>query len=171
MEHHLEIAGECQRLSVAANEDPQQVEIDIDGTVHQLSFRSPGPQQLRLDIDGRAVPCWVVRIAQGLWVWVEGRARLVREVSGRRRGAGAGPVRDVTPTMPAVVTAVLVEPWELVEQGQALVVLTAMKMETTLVAPYAGTVSAVNTAVDAKVSPGEILVEIAPEASEEVPDE
>jgi biotin carboxyl carrier protein len=47
-----------------------------------------------------------------------------------------------------------------VVKGEALVVVSAMKMEMTLVAPYSGTVRAVNTQVGAQVSPGEILVEI-----------
>jgi len=55
---------------------------------------------------------------------------------------------------------VLVEKGQEVVKGQGLVVVSAMKMEMTLAAPYSGTVRAVNTQVGAQVSPGEILVEI-----------
>ena len=71
--------------------------------------------------------------------------------------------------MPAVVQNVLVEVDQVVDKGQPLVVVSAMKMESTLVAPYPGTVAAVNTEVGAKVNPGDILVEIeaAPEGDPE----
>jgi biotin carboxyl carrier protein len=72
--------------------------------------------------------------------------------------------------MPAVVTNLLCAEGDHVTQGQGLVVVAAMKMEMTLTAPFAGTVTAVRAQVGAKVSPGEILVDIAPEPSEAGPD-
>jgi biotin carboxyl carrier protein len=47
-----------------------------------------------------------------------------------------------------------------VEKGQGLVVVAAMKMETTLTAPHAGEVTAVRVEVGANVRPGEILVDV-----------
>jgi biotin carboxyl carrier protein len=47
-----------------------------------------------------------------------------------------------------------------VEAGQALVTLESMKVEQTLTAPAAGTVSAVRVAVDDAVAQGERLVTI-----------
>ena len=70
------------------------------------------------------------------------------------------PPGDVTPPMPSVVVRILVEEGDRVKKGQGLVVVTAMKMETTLKAPYNGRVKAIKTTVDAKVAPGDILVEI-----------
>ncbi|MBW2139305.1 MAG: DUF2118 domain-containing protein [Deltaproteobacteria bacterium] len=65
--------------------------------------------------------------------------------------------------MPSVVVRVLVNEGDRVEKGQGLLVVTAMKMETTLKAPYAGIVKKINTQPEAKVMPGDILVEIEPE--------
>jgi 3-methylcrotonyl-CoA carboxylase alpha subunit len=49
-----------------------------------------------------------------------------------------------------------------VEKKQPLVVVSAMKMEMTLSAPFGGTVTAVNADEGAQVKPGEILVDIEP---------
>ncbi len=167
MDHHLEIANQREQLRVSTTADEHVLEVEIEGVTRRFAFSSPGPNQILLNIEGRNVECWVARTNGSTWLWTEGRARLVREVSGRRRPTAGGAMgREVTPSMPAVVTAVLVEPGDCVEQGQALVVLSAMKMETTLVAPFAGTVCAVNTQVEANVSPGNILVEIQPEPKE-----
>ena len=70
----------------------------------------------------------------------------------KARGLAETPC-EVTPPTPAAVVRVLVEVGSEVVKGQGLVVVSAMKMEMTLVAPYSGTVRAVNTQVGAGVSP------------------
>ena len=67
---------------------------------------------------------------------------------------------EVTPPMPAVVVRLLVQEGEAVVKGQGLVVVSAMKMETTLKAPVDGVVKKINTGLQAKVMPGDRLVEI-----------
>jgi 3-methylcrotonyl-CoA carboxylase alpha subunit len=62
--------------------------------------------------------------------------------------------------MPAVVIAVCVNEGDRIEKGQKVVVVSAMKMETTLVAPYNGMVTRVNVRENDKVMPGDILVDI-----------
>jgi biotin carboxyl carrier protein len=66
----------------------------------------------------------------------------------------------VTPPIPSVVVRILVAEGDRVEKGKGVVVVSAMKMETTLQAPFAGTVLKVNVAEGDKVMPGEILVNI-----------
>ena len=81
----------------------------------------------------------------------------------RRRGGGQDAEQHVTPPMPGQVVSVLVQVGDVVEAGQPVVVITAMKMETTLTAPHGGTVTAVNTSEGAQVMPGDILVDISEE--------
>jgi len=59
-----------------------------------------------------------------------------------------------------VVVRLLVREGETVAKGQGLVVVTAMKMETTLKAPFDGVVKQIKTTLQAKVMPGDQLVEI-----------
>jgi biotin carboxyl carrier protein len=56
---------------------------------------------------------------------------------------------------------------QVVDKGTPLVVVSAMKMEITLSAPFSGRVIAVNTEVGAQVRPGEVLVDIEPLPKEE----
>jgi len=62
--------------------------------------------------------------------------------------------------MPAVVVRIFVQVGEHVKKGQRIIVVSAMKMETTLSAPYNGKVARINAAINDKVAPGQILVEI-----------
>ena len=61
--------------------------------------------------------------------------------------------------MPGTITRIAVAPGDLVEKGTALVVVEAMKMEHTIVAPRAGRVESVLFAVGDLVDEGaELLV-------------
>src|SRR5660398_227954 len=57
------------------------------------------------------------------------------------------------------VTRVNVDPGTVVEPGDTLLVLEAMKMETEITAPVAGTVSAMSVASGEPVTGGQVLVE------------
>ena len=67
---------------------------------------------------------------------------------------------DVTTSMPGVIVEVLVEVGARVQAGDPLLVAEAMKMETEIQAPVAGTVSAIHVAKGDSVNPDETLVEI-----------
>ncbi len=133
----------------------------------QARVKRTSDNHLHLILDGVAGNVYTAREPDGTWVWVKGRARFVQDADRvpRKRSAGPGETaREVTPPTPAGVVRVLVEVGERVEKKQPLVVVSAMKMEMTLTAPYAGVVRAVNASVGAQVSPGDILVEIEPDA-------
>ncbi|HPS94887.1 MAG TPA: biotin/lipoyl-binding protein, partial [Deltaproteobacteria bacterium] len=83
----------------------------------------------------------------------------------RRRGLKELP-QEVTPPMPSVVVRIMVGEGDPVEKGQGVVVVSAMKMETTLQAPFKGKVLKVNAAEGDKVMPGQILVDIEREDEE-----
>ena len=77
---------------------------------------------------------------------------------GHHGGAGSG---AVTAPMPGKVIAVLVQVGDEVAAGAPLVVVEAMKMETTLSAEVAGRVTTVTAVPGATVDAGTVLVEIA----------
>jgi 3-methylcrotonyl-CoA carboxylase alpha subunit len=64
----------------------------------------------------------------------------------------------LTAPMPGSVVSVLVKPGDVVAKGQALIVMEAMKMEHTIVAPFAGKVEAIYFAAKEQVKEGAELV-------------
>ncbi len=166
--YSLKIGNTVKELRGAL--DPQQGKgtLRTDDSPVQVFFEPLGSNCYRIVIDGRLYKVWVDRQANAKHVFVNGSAFTVEHAtpshpaSARRSTIDEGP-GEVTPPMPSVVARVLVKEGEQVEKGQGLVVVTAMKMETTLKAPYAGTVTKINTEPEAKVMPGDILVEIEPE--------
>jgi pyruvate carboxylase subunit B len=62
--------------------------------------------------------------------------------------------------MPGNIVDVLVSVGDTVTAGQAILVTEAMKMETEVQAPVAGSIKAVHVAKGDRVTPGEVLIEI-----------
>ncbi len=80
-------------------------------------------------------------------------------VKGSKRPKATGP-GDVSTTMPGVVIDVLVKVGDSVAAGAPMLVMEAMKMETEIQAPIAGTVAAIHVAKGDNVNPDETLIEI-----------
>ncbi len=163
MQYDLIIGDTEESVDASPLDEQSTTTINQNGSSRALRLTALPPHRLQLMEAGRGEDLFVARGPEGLWVWSKGCARLVSDAANRksaRRGGADDTAQDVTPPMPAVVLKILVEVGAVVNQGERLVVVSAMKMETTLVAPHPGTVTAVNTEVGAKVAPGDILVEI-----------
>ncbi|HET7771538.1 MAG TPA: acetyl-CoA carboxylase biotin carboxyl carrier protein subunit [Chloroflexota bacterium] len=105
-------------------------------------------------VDGAAVP-----------IEIEDRLALaLASVAGGAGTAGHGTVTVAAP-MPGRIVAVPVTPGTQVERGQSIVVLEAMKMESTIAAPAAGVVSEVLVQPGQAVTQRQALVRIDPPTS------
>jgi biotin carboxyl carrier protein len=83
------------------------------------------------------------------------------EEGARRHGRGlAAP--EITAPMPGKVLKVMVREGETVESGQALVVIEAMKMETTLAAESDAVIRRIRIKAGQMVDHGEVLIELSP---------
>ena len=86
------------------------------------------------------------------------RTRAIRELSGAA-ARPSGPAPLVAP-MPGMIVRVAVQVGDLVQAGQGLVVMEAMKMENELRAAAAGTVKAVLAKPGTAVEKGAVLLEL-----------
>ena len=80
----------------------------------------------------------------------------------KKEAAPAAPAgaQSVEAPMPGNIWKVLVKEGDRVEEGQALVILEAMKMENEIGAPAAGTVAKVHVDEGASVDSGDVLVSL-----------
>ncbi len=165
MQYNIKIGDQIYPVEATPAADAGEISLILDGQQKDFTVRQVGPNQLHVSLEGIATNLFVSRTPDGAWIWVDGRVRFVQDadLAPRRRVRGPEEIpAEVTPPTPASVVRVLVEPGQEIEKGQGCVVVSAMKMEITLTAPYGGTVKAVNTIAGAQVSPGDILVEIEP---------
>jgi methylmalonyl-CoA carboxyltransferase 1.3S subunit len=74
--------------------------------------------------------------------------------------SGAGDGNGIQAPLAGTVAQVLVEEGQVIEAGDVVVVLEAMKMETEITAPRSGTVGAVLVSAGTAVTGGQVLVEL-----------
>jgi biotin carboxyl carrier protein len=150
---------------------PDRLSVQIDSATLEVRVLGAGPGEHLVEVDGSLERLAAARTSEGAWVWHRGRARLV-QVAPRERVAPGAPMPGasaprkglpkgaITPPTPAVVMAVLVEAGQKVTKGQPVAVVSAMKMQSQLTAPFDGTVAAVSVSVGAKVKPGDVMIQI-----------
>ncbi len=131
---------------------PTEFVIDVHGETYRVDItgvgvKGEGKRHFYLSIDG--MPEEVV--FEPLNAFVGGGG------SQRKQASAPG---GVSTTMPGNVVDVLVAVGDVVKAGQTVLVSEAMKMETEIQAPIAGTVKAVHVAKGDRVNPGEVLIEI-----------
>ncbi len=160
----LKIGNETKTLEWLPGEDPDRARILIGEAEYMVFFQAVDDHQVLMQVDGRPIRAFVAGDANRKYVFIDGEVFGVEELDqARKRKKRAGldeSPGEVTPPMPAVVIRILVQEGEEVVKGQGLVVVSAMKMETTLKAPFDGLVKKINTALQAKVMPGDRLIEI-----------
>lgn len=131
----------------------------------------PGTPLRHLLLDDASLTLMMESPATGTWdIGVHGarysaeavdeRIRHIRTLTGAT--AAAGSARPLRAPMPGLVVRVLVTPGQVVEPGQGLVVLEAMKMENELRATARGSVTAVSVVPGQAVEKGMVLLEFGP---------
>lgn len=128
----------------------------------EFSFEAAGPGVYSVLIEGRSYQ--VHRLSAGE-ISVNGRALAVevfdpREMRARARGGAGEGRQSVAAPMPGKVVRLLVQAGDMVEAGQGLVVVEAMKMQNEMKSPKAGRVAAVRVRAEATVAAGEVLMVI-----------
>ena len=164
MEYKLKINEETLPVEME-NYGEDQLRAVIEENQFDVSYTAVNDHLIHLVVNGQAVNAYVGDQGDGKIIAIRGKsyfvqdADLLEQTKTRKKGMGSDPT-EVTPPMPAVVIAVEVVAGDVVEKGQAVVIVSAMKMETSLFAPFNGTVTKVNVAEGDKVMPGDILVDI-----------
>jgi len=147
----------------AARVDDEPVALDAWQALARTSIGAWNVHELVLDVDGGRRRALVARRGEKLLVALDGDGRVyelaLADAAGTR-GEHAGAAGAITAPMPGKVVSVAVAPGDGVEAGQVLVVLEAMKMETSVTTPAAGTVGAVHVAAGDTVDAGAVLVEV-----------
>lgn len=165
MTYNLEINGEAVALSVTQAEDGR-LTITTPDNAYEVACRRIDRHHLFLTVDGVHFNAFVSGNKEAKRILIKGASYPVVDADARTLSTAAGGTtqelpREVTPPMPSVVVKVLVTEGQHVHQGENLVVVSAMKMETTLTAPFGARVAGINVGEGDKVMPGDILIDLA----------
>jgi acetyl/propionyl-CoA carboxylase alpha subunit len=130
--YELRHRGQSYRLAVSQIA-PDRYRVSVDGRSVELSARRLGAHERRLELLGRAHGTLTSRRGEDLVVEVDGVPhRVSRDDGGIVRAPGS-----------ALVVSIPVSPGDTVEAGDVVAVVEAMKMESSLTAPFRGRVKQV----------------------------
>jgi biotin carboxyl carrier protein len=155
-------------------DDPQAGEILVEGSAttpaqavplswvdrdRGLGFVHHGPRPALVVVDGGPTE-WVVTI-RGRRIAVSVHSRRDQLIASAQQQAGAqrGPM-EVRATLPGLVLHVLVEVGQVVDAGDPLVTIEAMKMQNEIRAPRAGRVASIAVAAGQTLAAGASLVQL-----------
>jgi biotin carboxyl carrier protein len=152
---------------IEITDDPRSPYVSLDGEPATFDVVQTGPGRYSLiGTDGAQAEASVKREPDGSLRVQTGpsalRFELLDELTARAlAAAGTGSARraaDLRAAIPGRVLRVLVAEGDLVEEGQTLVVLEAMKMENEVRAPRAARVRAVDVGAGQAVGAGDVLL-------------
>ena len=149
-----------QRHRVVRHPGRDAVQVD-DAAV---TVRADGPGRFVATLDGRSERLLAIADGDTVHVQWRGRAWRIDRVDPLRSGASGGKAAGAEEApMPGVVVSLLVQPGQRVRQGDALLVIESMKLQTTLCAACDGTVQELPLAVGQTFQRGALLARIAAE--------
>jgi 3-methylcrotonyl-CoA carboxylase alpha subunit len=163
--HHVFVFQDGEReVSVTAHYRKSGFLLELPGGALPASVQPEAGGALVADVGGVRLHASVVRTGHALTVFAGGTShrlelREFEAVSDEEVGG------SLTAPMPGSVISVLVSSGERVDKGQPLMILEAMKMEHTIVAPAGGVVAQVCFARGDQVREGEQLFQFEKEAS------
>lgn len=135
----------------------------IGDKTYQVWSHRLSPNHWYVEINGQSHHFHLHTEGSVRYISHQGNLYQVEDRSIRRRNAqNAHHQGDVTPPMPGSIVRILVSEGDTITQGQELIVLSAMKMETTLYAPHNGKVEQILVKVGEQVMPGQQLFGITP---------
>jgi 3-methylcrotonyl-CoA carboxylase alpha subunit len=158
--HTITLHGETP-LPASVTLTPAAYEIEVRDHRFSVTIPSPG----RLSLNGTLIAAEAIRLGNIITVFT-GNASFTFALHDPLDGEAENEdtADHVLSPMPGAVRAVLAEPGQAVTQGQALIVLEAMKMEYTLRAPRDGQIAELLVGIGDQVDQGALLVNLKPEA-------
>ena len=135
------------------------------GSEHALCDEQEVANSHTFELDARPNRIWVdnclahaIKVGDDWWIHLDG---LIQVISIDEQGAGGGGNADgMVAPMPGKVLEILCQEGDVVEEGQTLIVMEAMKMEHRIAATEAGTVAVIHHTVGEQVDAGATLIDI-----------
>lgn len=165
MNFKLKIGGRVREINIdSAGSRPA---FSLDGQDIAADVVAVEPNVFSVLIDGEAFEVCVEQNAQGARVIVDGHENTVELDDPRQWRRGARGVSDtegrqnVFAPMPGKVVRLLVQPGTMVQRGQGLLVVEAMKMQNEIKSPKEGKVERISVREGQPVNAGDVLGVIA----------
>lgn len=168
MEYNLKLGERTIPVNIS-DTGGETLNVELLDKTFETSFLQASSHHYFLEINGKGVNAYVTREQDGKHIYIDGCYYWVQDADELENRAlldtgFEAEASELSPPMPSEVVRVVVSEGDKVSKGQEVVVVSAMKMESTLYAPFDGVVKKVNIKEGDKVAPGQILVDIGEES-------
>jgi len=155
----LLFAGQEFRLRLRERED-NHIQVVLNGKTFEIGIEYFSSEEYLLKIDGKVYDVFVSPNSDSYAVCINGKNIHVGKKSPLQLlgGKGARSVRrEVKTSMPGRIIEILVQEGDAVEEGQAVLILEAMKMQNEIKAPQPGKVASIAPGKGDLVEAGALL--------------
>ncbi|MCB9643171.1 MAG: hypothetical protein H6728_08855 [Myxococcales bacterium] len=166
MQYKVKI-GEEEREVFVKKQEGGLLLVEIGEKTYSVRASRLPDKRISAVVDGLRHTFAVQSDAAEKTVFHQGVQYTLQDASRRRGRGGSGDNAHVTPPMPGVIVRILVEEGQTVTKNQELLVMSAMKMETTLYAPRDAVVQKILVKEGDQVNAGQNLVDFAEIAKED----
>ncbi len=157
-QHEVDVMERLGELKVAVDGKPLDLSYEEVDTLGQVALLSEG-KSYGVSIEGDMSKASVVIAGHLYAVEIEDERERAAHAAERAASKGGGLVKAI---MPGIVVKLMVKEGEIVEAGQALLILEAMKMQNEIAAVAAGKIKTIHVREREAVAGGARLVTIVP---------
>ncbi len=157
-QHEVDVVERLGELKVAVDGKPLDLSYEEVDTLGQVALLSEG-KSYGVSIEGDMAKASVVIAGHLYAVEIEDERERAAHAAERAASKGGGLVKAI---MPGIVVKLMVAEGDIVEAGQSLLILEAMKMQNEIAAPSAGKIKTIHVREREAVAGGAKLVMIVP---------
>ncbi len=136
------------------------IKVSMDGKQYKVSVEFLSEDEILLNIDGRIYNVIVCANATSYTVYINGRCfRIEKKSALQILGPKTGKLRkaSVNTSMPGRIVKVLMQEGDPVKEGQAVLILEAMKMQNEIKSPQSGRIGKIYPKTGESVETGALL--------------
>lgn len=140
--------------------------VELEDSKKPIEFQKLDDHLYSLIIDGKSHKLGVLKKGKAIQIFFEGNLyhfEAVSELEQAKGGAGGGGANQIAAPMPSRVVKLLKQEGDAVEEGEGVIVVEAMKMESELKASMSGVVKEIKVNEGDAVEGGVVLVVLAEE--------
>ena len=159
----MELKYKEEKYDIDFSNDGNAYKLNINGENIDLQARKQGENILSVFMDNRYINTYAVEDDSHIYVAFDGKAytfdKVLEEEKSWGDDNGASADKDVLkPPMPGSIVKVIAAKGQKVQEGDALIIVEAMKMETTMYSSIDGIVTEVNVSEGEQVDADKVLV-------------
>lgn len=161
----MEVKYNNTNLNFEISETENGYEFLRDGLTTDIEGSIINNNTFRVKFNGRWVNAYVADDENRYYVWIEGRQLVFDKVKDEEKNfdtsdIASGDIQLVYAPMPGSIVKVMVEQGQKVSEGNPLIIVEAMKMETTIYSSIDGIVTEINANQGEQVNTDRILIKV-----------